>query len=233
MLKFGPVQGEAFPHHHLIWDTGCLRECIARYLDEGPRLDVKGVRLPKTFHAWSVVAIGGIQVEFTDNLADHLLLIEEESGIKVLIFHHVSFLRCHQSSIYPVGFLEETLETLQLLFPESEFGGTGISKRRRWSWYQKLLSKQPCPPIDWGLGSIGTLSAEARRIERFRFWRNRLIVLKQAYDDATPRTISQWWHDRRNRVVWCTFWLAILVLVLGALVGVVQCVQGGLQVSKS
>lgn len=99
MLKFGPVQGEAIPHHHLIWDAGCLRECIARYLDEGPRLDVKGVRLPKTFHAWSLVAIGGIQVEFTDNLADHLLLIEEETGIKVLIFHHVSFLRCHQRQV--------------------------------------------------------------------------------------------------------------------------------------
>lgn len=110
MLKFGPVQGDTFPHHHLTWDSGCLRECIVKYLDEEARLDVKGVRLPKTFHAWSLVAIGGIQVEFTDNLADHLLLIEEETGMKVLIFHHVSFLRCHQrqvecrvsESIYPV-----------------------------------------------------------------------------------------------------------------------------------
>lgn len=154
-------------------------------------------------------------------------------GIRKHLSSDLALIRLSLSSIFPAGFLEETLETLQLLFPESEFGGSGISKRRRWSWYQKLLSKQPRPPIDWGLGSNGTLSAEARRIERFSFWRNRLIVLKQAYDDATPRTLSQWWHDRRNRVVWCTFWLAILVLVLGALVGVVQCVQGGLQVSKS
>ncbi|UQC79572.1 uncharacterized protein CLUP02_05052 [Colletotrichum lupini] len=97
------------------------------------------------------------------------------TGIREHLSDDLALIRSSPSSIYPVGFLEETLKTLQLLFPESEFGGTGISKRRRWSWYQKLLSKQPCPPIDWGLGSIGTLSAEARRIERFRFWRNRLI----------------------------------------------------------
>ncbi|OHF00835.1 hypothetical protein CORC01_03909, partial [Colletotrichum orchidophilum] len=200
IIKFGPVQGEALPHHHFVWVCGGLRDCSSKYSDEGPRLDVKAVRLPKTFHAWSLVAIGGVQVEFTDNLANHLLLIEEENGMKLLLFHHVSFLRCHRSSMFPVGFLEETRETLQILFPESDFGGLGITQRRRWSWFQKLLSKQPCPPIDWRLGADGTLSAEARRIERFSFWRNRLIVLKQAYDDATPRTLSQWWHDRRNRV---------------------------------
>ncbi|KAK1676015.1 hypothetical protein BDP55DRAFT_631709 [Colletotrichum godetiae] len=103
MLKFGPVQGEAFPHHHLVWTSGCLKDCIVEYLDEGPRLDVKGVRLPKTFHAWSLVAIGGIQIEFTDNLADHLLLIEEENGMKVVVFHHVAFLRCHRRQVDSSG----------------------------------------------------------------------------------------------------------------------------------
>ncbi|KAK1625415.1 hypothetical protein BDP81DRAFT_483716 [Colletotrichum phormii] len=186
MLRFGPVEGEASLDHHLLWDSGCLKDCIRAYLEDSPHLNVGEIRFPKNFNAWSLVTIGGIKIELTDNLADHLLLIEDENDMRVLIFHHVSFLRCHQSSFYPQG-----------------------------------------------LGASGTLPAEARRIERFNFWRNRLVVLKQAYDDATPRTLSQWWHDRRNRVVWCTFWLAILVLVLGALVGIVQCVQGGLQVSKS
>ncbi|KAF4782371.1 hypothetical protein HER10_EVM0011452 [Colletotrichum scovillei] len=233
MLRFGPVEGEEFLDHYLRWGSGSLKDCVRAHLEDLPHLNIEGIRFPKSFNAWSLFTIGGIKIEVTDNLADHLLLIEDENDLRVLIFHHVSFLRCHQSSFYPQGFLKETEDTLQLLFPEAEFGGLGRSKRRRSSWLQKLLSKQPCLPADWRLGASGTLHAEARRIERFNFWRNRLVVLKQAYDDATPRTLTQWWYDRRNRVIWCTFWLAILVLVLGALVGVVQCVQGGLQVSKS
>ncbi|KAK1535799.1 hypothetical protein CPAR01_09341 [Colletotrichum paranaense] len=186
MLRFGPVEGEESLDHYLLWGSGSLKDCVRAHLEDLPHLNIEGIRFPKSFNAWSLVTIGGIKIELTDNLADHLLLIEDENDLRVLIFHHVSFLRCHQSSFYP----------------------------------QRL-------------GASGTLHAEARRIERFNFWRNRLVVLKQAYDDATPRTLSQWWYDRRNRVIWCTFWLAILVLVLGALVGVVQCVQGGLQVSKS
>ncbi len=38
------------------------------------------------------------------------------------------------------------------------------------------------------------------------------MVLKQVYDESTPKTLSQWWHDRRNGVQWYTFWVAIVVL---------------------
>lgn len=74
---------------------------------------------------------------------------------------------------------------------------------------------------------------EDRQIERFVFWRDRLVVLKQAYDDATPKTISQWWHDRRNSVQWYTFWVAVLVFLVTTFLGVVQCIEGALQVYVS
>lgn len=87
--------------------------------------------------------------------------------------------------------------------------------------------------LDRRLIKCGTLDAKSRQIEQFRFWRDRLVILKQAYDDATPRTFSQWWHDRRNGVQWYTFWVAILVLVLTVVFGVIQCIEGGLQVYKA
>jgi hypothetical protein len=74
---------------------------------------------------------------------------------------------------------------------------------------------------------------EDRQIERFIFWRDRLVILKQAYDDATPKTISQWWHDRRNSVQWYTFWVAVLVFVVTTSLGVIQCIEGALQVYMS
>ena len=39
-------------------------------------------------------------------------------------------------------------------------------------------------------------------------------MLKQAFDEAQPKTIRQWWYDSRNGVQWYTFWVAVLVLVL-------------------
>ena len=61
-----------------------------------PTLSCEHVRLPKSFDAWSIEMVGGIEIAFTDNLADHLLLVEEDS--KVLIFHHVSFLEVQRQA---------------------------------------------------------------------------------------------------------------------------------------
>jgi len=63
------------------------------------------------------------------------------------------------------------------------------------------------------------------------FWRDWLVILKQTFDDATPKTLSQWWHDRRMQ--WYTFWVAILVFLITTFLGVVQAVEGALQVYKS
>ena len=79
----------------------------------------------------------------------------------------------------------------------------------------------------------GNLQAEDRQIERFYFWRDRLVILKQAYDDATPNTLRQWWCGRRNGVQWYTFWVAILVLIITTFTSLTQCVEGALQVYKA
>lgn len=56
------------------------------------------------------------------------------------------------------------------------------------------------------------------------------MVLRQALDEARPRTLAQWWHDRRNGVQWYTFWVAILVFLVTIFFGLVQSLEGALQV---
>ncbi|OTB05095.1 hypothetical protein M426DRAFT_73035 [Hypoxylon sp. CI-4A] len=193
MLKIGVVRHQAIPR--------------GKRFHTPQVLDTHHVRLPKSFNAWSINMIGGIQIEFTDYLSDHLLLVDDDT--KILIFHHASFLECQQQqSLFPEGLVDETLRTLALLFP------------------------QPCT-VDPRIALCGNLQAEDRQIERFSFWRDRLIVLKQTYDDATPATLSQWWHDRRNGERWYTFWVAILVLIITTTLGVIQCIESGLQVYKA
>lgn len=59
------------------------------------------------------------------------------------------------------------------------------------------------------------------------------MILKQCYDNTKPKTMNQWWRDRRNGVQWYTFWAAIFILVLTIFFGLVQSIEGGLQVYKA
>lgn len=56
------------------------------------------------------------------------------------------------------------------------------------------------------------------------------MMLKQAFDETQPKTMRQWWYDSRNGVQWYTFWVAMLVLVLTVVFGLVQSIEGALQV---
>ena len=122
--------------------------------------------------------------------------------------------------LLPCGLLKETLQTLSLLFPQSADKAARV-------WLGKM---QFAEQLDPSILHCGSLAPGARHITAFRYWRDRLTMLKQAFDDAEPKTVGQWWHDRRRGVQWYTFWVAVLVLVLTVVFGLVQCIEGGLQV---
>lgn len=118
--------------------------------------------------------------------------------------------------------IEETLRTLTLLFPEND------KESRHWIALQ--IGSKDEQLLDPNITKCGILRAHERRLEEFIFWHDRLVILKQTFDESSPRTISQWWNDRRNSVQWCTFWVAILVFVFTLFFGLVQSIEGGLQV---
>ncbi|EDN98828.1 hypothetical protein SS1G_13687 [Sclerotinia sclerotiorum 1980 UF-70] len=180
------------------------------------------VRLEKEFNACNLERIAGLQIEWTMNLADHLQLTDEEN--KVSIFCYASFLECQlKSTIFPKGFIAETLRTIRLLIPQTE--------KQTKQWFEKKCLS--APHLDQKVLKCGRLRAENRRIEDFEFWREQLVILKQYSDEAEPNTISQWWCDRRKRVQWYTFWVAMLVLSLTIFFGLIECVKGALQVYKA
>lgn len=116
----------------------------------------------------------------------------------------------------PESLLNETQRTLSLLFPQTDADIRNWCRKR--------------PYFDSQLMSCGHLKTDDRQIEKFLHWHDRLVVLKQLFDEATPRTLSQWWYDRRNGVQWYTFWVAILVLALTLIFGLIQCITGIMQV---
>lgn len=98
------------------------------------------------------------------------------------------------------------------------------------AWYQTQASLRG---LDTLLIEIGQLDADERQIEKFTYWHDRLVILKQVFDESRPRALRQWWHDRRNGVQWYTFWVAILVFLLTVFFGLVQSIEGALQVYKA
>ncbi len=92
MLKIGVMKHQVAPRGFIAWERGSLADMVNKRFSEPQVLDTHHVRLPKSFNAWAINVIGGLQIEFTDNLADHLLLVDDDD--KVLIFHHASFLEC-------------------------------------------------------------------------------------------------------------------------------------------
>lgn len=130
------------------------------------------------------------------------------------------------SGVFPDGLLQETLDTLALLFPTSD--------REMQKWFRRVSrSAQALIVLDSKLTKCGQLRQEKRHIEHFKFWHDRLVILKQEFDQSNPATISQWWVDRRDRVQWYTFWTAVLVIFLTIFFGMAQTVLSALQVYKT
>ena len=185
--------------------------------------------------------IAGIQVRWTSNLADHLALRDDDK--KVMLFHQASFLELSKESrrcvvivlashcdagefrlikatrtLLKDDLIDETLRTLSLLIPSNNSQSRKWFKRRQKRW-----------SLDSKAGSYTALSASARQIEKFHYWRDRLVVLKQAFDESEPNTIASWWYDDRKKVQWYTFWVAALVLLLTIVFGLIQSISGVVQ----
>ncbi|RDL37397.1 uncharacterized protein BP5553_04830 [Venustampulla echinocandica] len=227
MIKFGDVPHECRGGRYLEWSYGSLPEFVHNYFSCPPARSHDRIKLEKSFSALNLQRIAGIEIWWTDNLADHLRMMDDDKAIAV--FHHASFLDYQidnhaNSPIFPDGFIEETLRTIALLLPKYD--------QATRNWYRKVASNPGCH-LDMQLVEIGNLNAESRQLENFKYWHDRLVILKQVYDDARPTTLSQWWYDRRNGAQWYPFWIALWVLVLTTFFGLVQCIEGALQAYKA
>ena len=187
--------------------------------DLGPKLS----QWPISLNIRSLERIGGFNIIWTDHLADHLYLNEDLDTINV--YHHVQVLEGLQrddtsDQVLPDHLLLETLQTLALMIPRAN------SECKR--WFQKI-HRQNIGDIDKGAGDVELLPW-ARSPEHYKYWGQRLSIIKDAYNASEPKDLGQWWHDRRSKVQWYTFWVAILVLLLTIIFGLIQSVTGVLQV---
>ncbi|KAH8586936.1 hypothetical protein B0O99DRAFT_527766 [Bisporella sp. PMI_857] len=207
----------------LSWNDGTIRDLIrTEFVAQNSMKEP--VKLERIFNATNLEQIAGIKVRWTSNFADHLRMRDDDKVVE--IFHYATFLKLHQNcDVLPAALVEETIRTLALLLPEHD---RDVEK-----WFhahEVKVEKRGRLPLDPLARECGQLKAEERQIDRFQYWHDRLVILKQVFDEAEPKNMRQWWRDRRRRVQWYTFWVAALVLALTIVFGLIQCIEGGLQV---
>lgn len=228
MLSIGKFPGDISYEESLQWSDGKL---LTRSGGPGEKSGVIDgefspthasqdvVKLPQTFTAAHLEQIGGIEIKWTSNLADHLLLTDDDT--KLMLFHQVSILSLHKdspSSLLPRALVDETIRSISLLVPPV-LGEPN-------PWFQKEHRKRR---LDAQAGVCGRLNSSERQIDKFFYWRDRLVLLKRTFDDAEPRNVRQLWYDDRKKTQWFTFWVAVLVFVMTVFFGLIQSVAGIVQ----
>lgn len=132
--------------------------------------------------------------------------------------------------MFPDGFVAETLETLALLLPDTD------RKTKRWledAFTPRLM--QIC--MDRELLHCGHFKSghQARHLGHYRFWRDRLEALRDAFEEATPpsRALMRVLMDRKQGDRWLNSWVALVAIGLTLFFGLVQSIEGAIQVYKA
>lgn len=94
MMDIGALRYGFSGHRGLVWSHGCLKDFVRDRFSKPVMLD-HNVKLEKTFNARNLERMAGIRIIWTDNLADHLRIVDEGDKT-VAVFHHASFLKCQQ-----------------------------------------------------------------------------------------------------------------------------------------
>lgn len=95
MIDVGVLQHAFSGRTPMVWENKSLKSFVADYFDELPILGHDNVKIEKLFNAYNLKKIAGIDIEWTDNLTDHLRMIGEDDK-KVAVFHYASFLKIQQ-----------------------------------------------------------------------------------------------------------------------------------------
>jgi hypothetical protein len=88
------------------------------------------------------------------------------------------------SDLFPAGFIDETLRTLSLLLPPND--------KKTLIWFRREQRRNLNDEfVDGTAIGCRPLSMKERQIDNFEFWHDRLVMLKQAFDESDPKTVRQ------------------------------------------
>ncbi|OHE90432.1 hypothetical protein CORC01_14274 [Colletotrichum orchidophilum] len=202
--------GQMYPNPtQVAWeDNKSLNQAIKsqfamNHADSNHSVELHRGRIPSAFNMAILCERYNFSIRWTHNLADHLRIDGESGKITVTLYEHIVCLWNHlqysPNCPIPQSLLEETLDSLILLFPYEDPGTMKFLKRENKNF--------------WRLGRCGrTRKAE---LDDFFHWKQNIRRLLREYDQP-PRGTQQLRLDRegRNFLEFSTFWTALAVAIL-------------------
>ena len=93
MISTGPLSSEISAKYSLPWAQGTFRDAVHEYFNQPPDIELhtKEDVVSTDLVCHDIERMSGMEVLWTDNLLDHLRLVEGDK--KLCVFHHASFLR--------------------------------------------------------------------------------------------------------------------------------------------
>ncbi len=206
-------------------------KCLAPSRNDKPRVasELTVVHLRK---------LHGVHVLWTPNLKDHLKYQEKTRtfqifSLKICLQSHLELEEQEikqqeptrqvsgpqeTNTIFPDGLLDETIRTLDLLFP---FGDDRT---------KEYLEDEG--QVFYGLNPPHHSQYMSADLNEFDYWRDRLTVLYDVIDQP-PNRFPGMLYDRRNPIQRWTFWLAVFFSVLTLIFGVAGLILGFKQLDLS
>jgi hypothetical protein len=105
MLNIGASKYAISSHSQVIWEEGNLKDFLAVYFNQPLVLRNRSIKMERTLKACNLEKIAGIKIQWTDNMADHLRMVDDDDKI-VAIFHHASFLKRQNRYLSSFSFME-------------------------------------------------------------------------------------------------------------------------------
>ncbi|KAI9657161.1 MAG: hypothetical protein M1821_003328 [Bathelium mastoideum] len=167
-----------------------------------------------------------IKVIATDNLLDHLSIQldpDDELGNLVYIFDQSTWLRrvtdpTNQVSAFYEEAANEALETLAFLIPLDDREAIWFKRRASQPWYKRKFGDTRGPTGMWLSSDADKRMAPQRRVQLYRVWRHRLLMLEKAFASSSS-TLPQLLIDQRDNnkrwQLWGTvlgFYLAVFLI---------------------
>lgn len=127
MIRIGTVPHECLGgrRRQIEWNEGNLLDFIRDSFAPPSSPSHGRVKLEKSFNALNLQRIAGIEIWWTDNLADHLRMMDDDKA--VFVFHHASFLE-YQKEKYVLP--KKNLEGVNLLILIARFTPISSSRKR-------------------------------------------------------------------------------------------------------
>ncbi|KAH9885366.1 hypothetical protein F4778DRAFT_511001 [Xylariomycetidae sp. FL2044] len=207
-----------------------------------PQQDLASFRLGKLCARY-LRSFASVDIKWTDNLSDHLILLRGETWKSLYVFRHPGFLKASLDTLgaddedmthtplqalklgcLPPGLLKETLMTLDIVFPVvGDNASRSILERevQKHNLDNYFLDRFYLDARDHERPADALEPSDVRSLyDKYPYWADRLYELWREADDPTPVTgIERWTEARRNPRF--TYWCAVISILIAILFGMV------------